>query len=105
MAELLAEGEQSASGAKADDYHIVLTVSGIGLTLASNPIGPFVLGGAFVEVGKFAVSEWIPGRPDNSSPAALLYDARPHLGWERHKIFLTITRIVATHEVVFAPPH
>jgi hypothetical protein len=63
----------------------VLTIGGIGLTLAGNPIGPFALGGAFVEVGKFVVSDLIPGRSNSSSPAAVLYDSRPHLGWEPSK--------------------
>jgi hypothetical protein len=86
MAELLAEEENNLRRERRRlTTMFVLTISGIGLTLAGTPIGPFVLGGAFVEVGKFAVSEWIPGRPDNSSPAALLYDARPHLGWEKQK--------------------
>jgi hypothetical protein len=83
MADMLADERRDLRREKSRLTTIfVLTIVGAGLTVAANPIGLFVLGGAFVSLAQFGATELMARRPKPESPSAIFYDARRHLGWK-----------------------
>ena len=84
MEDLLADLRRAATRGRIKvGTQFAFVASTVAVGLASGPLAPLALAGAFLSLGQFVADRWLSrGEASTQSPMAAIYDARKHFGWE-----------------------